>query len=69
MKIEERVAQAILAYNRIINVMSPDIVYMGRQDYNEVRHIERKSSPESFMGMTIVRVYLDSYLQVARGVK
>lgn len=68
MNIEERVAEAIRTYNKVINVMSPNTVYMGKVEYMEARKYYRGVAQPmvEFMGMTVVSVELVDYLQVAR---
>jgi len=60
----ERVAAAILAYNKTVCVMSPNTVYMGRAEYYAAVRDNREAG--QFMDLAIVRVELSNYLQVAR---
>jgi hypothetical protein len=63
----ERVAAAILAYNKTVSVMSPNTVYMGHAEYYAaVRDNREVGQLQQFMDLTIVRVELSNYLQVAR---
>lgn len=66
MKLEERIAQAIDTYNSVINVMSPNVVYLGQAERHELFSGTGIYRQPQFMGLNIVPVALGDYLQVAR---